>query len=126
MVTSIALSYGPYIMTDVIWPATLSYANVSRKLVKEAGVPNFEYPGAIKSWITNPKHVEQQKQLYIDVGHLPSRYVLIGAKTDSLPLLTAIIGIASMLHYRENVLGFGAKLTRPTQANADWLQVLLL
>lgn len=89
-------------------------------------MPNCEYRRAIKSWITDPKHVEQQKQLYIDVGHLPSRYVLIGVKSDSLPLLTAIIGIASMLHYRANVLGFGAKLTRPTQANADWLQVLRL
>lgn len=89
-------------------------------------MPNCECRGAIKSCITNPKHVEQQKQLYIDVGHLPSPHVLIGVKSDSLPLLTAIIGTASMLHYRENVLGFGAKLTRPTQANADWLQVLLL
>lgn len=89
-------------------------------------MPNCEYRGAIKSWTKNPKHVKQQKQLHINVDHLPSRYVLIGVKSDSLPLLTAIIGIASMLHYSENVLGFGAKLTRPTQANADWLQVLLL
>lgn len=79
MVTSVALSYGPYVMTDVIWPA-LSYATVSRKLVKEAGVPNCEYRRAIKSWIPNPKHVELQKQLYIDVGHLPSRYVYVGVK----------------------------------------------
>lgn len=79
-----------------------------------------------KSWPTGPKHVTQQKQLYIDVGGSPSRYVLIGVKSDSLAFLTANIGIASMLHYRAYVLGFGAKLTRPTQANADWLQVLLL
>lgn len=34
-------------------------------------------------------------------------------------MLTASIGVASMLHYHQNVRGLGAKLTmRPTQANA--------